>query len=236
MFNFALLWRRPLVSAMLGATLFAAAQTPAGAQPSGASDGESYRQKLETLEKLEAQTRYLEAQLADQARAREAQKASEANLATLDDGLVPHLFRLVDDLDAFVKGDVPFLFEERQARVASLRDVLSRADISLPEKYRLALEAYSIEAGFGHEVATYAGWLEAGGTRREVDFLRVGRLVLAYQTRDGAETGIWNAQASPPAWQTVNSRYAVEVARGLRIALKQAAPDWLTLPVAAPGP
>ncbi len=235
MFNFASLTRPLLLSAALGATSVAAAQEPV-AQPAHAPDDRSYRQKLETLENLEAQTRYLEAQLADQARARAAQRAAGANLATLSDGLVSHLFRLVDDLDAFVQSDLPFLPQERQQRVAGLRTLLASADTSVAEKYRLIIEAYQVEAGYGHDVETYAGWLEADGARREVDFLRVGRLVLAYQTRDGAETGIWNTQGSPPAWQTVDSRYAVEVARGLRIALKQAAPDWLTLPVAAPRP
>ena len=72
---------------------------------------------------------------------------------------------------------------------------------------------------------------------REVDFLRIGRVALLYQTHDGAITGAWDNAAR--AWVDLQAGvYHSAVAKGLRMARKQLAPDLLTLPVVAaePGP
>jgi hypothetical protein len=64
-----------------------------------------------------------------------------------------------------------------------------------------------------------------------VDFLRVGRVTLLYQTLDGKEIGAWNEAGG--AWQALDGGYRPAVRQGLRIARKQAAPDLLRLPVPA---
>ena len=65
----------------------------------------------------------------------------------------------------------------------------------------------------------------------QVDFLRVGRVLLAYQTQDRARTGFWNKQSRQ--WEPLPDSYRNAVTQGLRIARKQAAPDLLRLPVPA---
>ena len=74
--------------------------------------------------------------------------------------------------------------------------------------------------------------LEVGGKNREVDFLRVGRVALLYQTVGGEQTGAWNqAQGT---WETLApEQYKQDVAKGLRVARKQLAPDLLVLPIVA---
>ena len=69
------------------------------------------------------------------------------------------------------------------------------------------------------------------GAGRAVDFLRIGRVALLYQTLDGSEVGAWNQ--SDRAWQTLDSGDKPAIRQGLRIAQKQVAPDLLRLPIPA---
>ena len=59
----------------------------------------------------------------------------------------------------------------------------------------------------------------------------MGRVALLYQTLDGAETGYWNATTSK--WQ-VDDRFEDAIREGLKVARKQAAPDFVAVPVRAP--
>jgi hypothetical protein len=75
--------------------------------------------------------------------------------------------------------------------------------------------------------------LAINGTEQEVDFLRIGRISLAYQSVGGQYTGAWDPQAGafvevPP------ERFKSQVAQGIRVARKQVAPDLLVVPVTAP--
>ena len=76
------------------------------------------------------------------------------------------------------------------------------------------------------------GTLDISGEAREVDFLRIGRVVLAYQTRDKDETGFWNTNSGQ--WESLPAEYREAITAGLRIARKQKAPNLLKMPV--PGP
>jgi hypothetical protein len=62
-----------------------------------------------------------------------------------------------------------------------------------------------------------------------VDFLRIGRVSLVYQTRDGQNLGMW--QQSSQAWQPLSGEYRLSINKALRIARKQLAPDLITVPV-----
>src|SRR4030095_2107472 len=100
---------------------------------------------------------------------------------------------MLDTLKQLVELDVPFLLEERRARVAKLEKEIDRADVSLSEKYRRVVEAYQIEMEYGRTIDSYDGRLGDGADARTVQFLRIGRTALLYQTLDGNETGYWDA-------------------------------------------
>jgi hypothetical protein len=87
---------------------------------------------------------------------------------------------MVDTLDQFIKLDIPFLLEERTARVAALKTIMDRADASISEKYRLILEAYQSELDYGRTVQAYEGHLGTGADARTVEFARLGRVTLMY--------------------------------------------------------
>lgn len=145
--------------------------------------------------------------------------------------VLPMLEDLVDKLDRFVSLDLPFLLEERTKRVAGLEDALKRADVTISEKYRRIIEAYQIELDYGRTLEAYQGELTGAGEPRTVQFLRIGRIALLYQTLDGKETGYWNADKK--AW-VVDDSFRQAVKDGFSVALKQGAPELLIAPVSAP--
>ena len=138
---------------------------------------------------------------------------------------------MVDTLEKFVKLDVPFLPEERAKRVAGLREILTRADVAVSEKYRRILEAYQIEMEYGRTLDSYPGKMGEGKDERTVEFVRVGRVALVYQTLDGNETGYWDQDQKK--W-VEDPSYRTFVKAALAVAKKEGAPDLLTVPVPAP--
>ena len=144
--------------------------------------------------------------------------------------IYPLMQRMTETLEQFVKLDVPFMLEERTKRVAGLKDMLNRADVTTAEKFRRLLEAYSIEMEYGRTMDANEGKLGEGEAARTVSFLRVGRTALMYQTLDGDETGYWDIDKK--AWVQDDS-YSDAVAHGIKVARQTIAPDLITVPVRA---
>lgn len=147
--------------------------------------------------------------------------------------MTPLIIRMIDGLEKFVELDVPFHMEERQQRIAFLRANLDRSDVSVAEKFRQVLEAYKIENEYGRKIDAYKGAVEIDGTERDVNFLRVGRIALLYQTTDTEISGAWD-QASRSWVPLARGEYRNAIMKGLRIARKEASIDLMALPVAAP--
>lgn len=145
--------------------------------------------------------------------------------------ITPLQQRMLDTLRQFVQLDVPFLLEERTARVTTLEEMMSRADVSISEKYRRIVEAYQVELDYGRTIETYEGRLAGAGEDRTAKFLRIGRVALLYQTLDSRETGYWDADRK--RWVADNS-YAHSFKEGAAVAQKVAAPEMLLAPVPAP--
>ena len=125
------------------------------------------------------------------------------------------------------------MLEERKERVARLRVIMDESDITVSEKFRQIMDAYQIETSFGSDIEAYTGFLDIDGETRQVDFLRIGRTSLTYQTPDQNETGFWNKETKQ--WEDLPRKYTDYVKEGLRIAKKQITPDLIQLPIEAPG-
>lgn len=191
-----------------------------------------YRLKLQALDQLRRYNANLERTVADQEREKTSLARQIEDFGDLERGIVPLMLDMVDALDDFVRLDMPFQRSEREGRVRALRALMDRADVSVAEKYRRIMSAYEVEAEFGRNIEAYSGELDTGAGPRQVEFLRVGRTVLAYQTPDRTESGYWDG--AKRVWRPLPSRYRGALRQGLRIARKQAAPRILTLPVMAP--
>ena len=145
--------------------------------------------------------------------------------------IMPLIQRMIDSLETFTKMDVPFLMEERNNRISKLKKLQTRSDIAVSEKFRQVLEAYQVENEYGRTIEAYKSSLDSNGEKRTVNFLRVGRIVLLYQTFDAQEAGVWNQQERK--WQKLPEDYKNSISKGLRIARKFTAPDLMLLPVFA---
>lgn len=164
--------------------------------------------------------------------------ASIRQVTLIERQITPLMLRMIESLDSFVAADVPFQKQERLARIASLKDLMGRSDVTVAEKYRKVMDAYQKEMDYGRTIKTYRSTIDLTGTAtsekelREVDFLRVGRLSLMFLSLDGQSLGIWDQQAKK--WQPLESEYKAKLTTALRIAREQAAPSLIKIPVAAP--
>lgn len=188
-----------------------------------------YREALQEREQLTVYNARLQDMVAAQRGELESLQTQIASIEGTQQAVLPMLQRMVDSLERFVELDLPFQPEERAERLAQLRDLMNRADVSLAEKYRRVLEAYQIESEYGRSLEAWRGSLVDGEMTRVVDFLRLGRLMLFYQTLDGREQGYWDPQAQ--AWVGLPSRYQRSLEQGLRIARQQQTPVMLRLPL-----
>jgi hypothetical protein len=140
---------------------------------------------------------------------------------------------MLDGLEQFINLDMPFDLDTRLGNIEAVRSNLDRSDVTSAEAFRQVLELYSIELQYGRGIESYPDTISVNGVEREVDILRVGRVSLVYQTKDGAETGAWNTKTQ--SWESLSAGdYASAVRKGVRIAKKQATIELLNMPVAAP--
>ncbi len=211
------------------------------------SDGQASQARIDKLDdETDELTRTYRAALKQLASLREynaqmeklikAQKAEMVSIrqqiedvTNVDRTIVPLMFRMIDSLEQFVALDVPFLINERRARVQNLRDLMDRSDANPAEKYRKILEAYEIENEYGRTIEAYEGQMEINGEERTVAFLRIGRVALIYQTLDADESGAWSQQDK--GFTDLDGDFDTELRSALRIAKQQAAPDLLVVPI-----
>lgn len=190
-----------------------------------------YRQLGTEAERLETYNRQLAAQIESQREEIDALLRQLGEIDTTAQEVLPMMERMLATLGDFVELDLPFLQEERRARLRELEAMMRRADVTVSEKYRRIVEAYGVEMEYGRTIETYRGELTDGSGTRTVDFLRIGRIALLYQTLDGRDTGYWDAGAG--RW-VADRELRAAVRDGLRVAARQAAPSLLILPVPAP--
>ena len=154
-----------------------------------------------------------------------------ADIETTARDVLPLMQQMLTTLEQFVQLDLPFLAEERAKRLESLKEMMSRADVAISEKYRRIIEAYQIEMEYGRTIEAYEGKESAAENARTVNFLRLGRVSLLYQTLDGKETGYWDMEKK--GW-VVDNDYRHAFIKGISVAKKLGAPDLLHAPVPAP--
>ena len=189
-----------------------------------------YKRELKVVDGLKVYNALLQRQLDDQQLQLQQLKESIEEVSVIERQITPLMLRMLDGLEQFINLDVPFLLEERKNRVTKLKATLERADVTTAEKFRAVLEAFQIENEYGRTIESYKGSLEG----REVDFLRVGRVALLYQSVGGQYNGYWD-QSQRKFVSLTEPEYRNYIDKGIKIARKLVAPDLIMLPVAAPG-
>ena len=193
---------------------------------------QEYRAVLRDQEGLRAYNKQLERQIELQEEELQTLDASYAQATTVDRQTLPLMLRMLDTLERFIAADLPFLPKERAERIEFVSDAIDRVDVTVAEKFRQVLEAYEVELEYGNTIEAYTGTAEIRGEELEVDFLRVGRIALFYQTLDRSETGRWSEEEQ--AWVQLGRSYRNRVRDAIRVARGLTAPNLLTLPVPTP--
>jgi len=189
-----------------------------------------YRAVVREIESLKIYNENLEKVVMDQRQEVESINRQLAGLEETNRGVVPLMLDMIEALGRIVEADIPFRLEERRARVQRLRNMMDQAEVTASEKYRRVMEAYQGELEYGRTTEAYSAALPSTG--QTVEYLRIGRTLLVYQTSDQSDTGWFNPVTRE--FETLPGRYQLEVRKGIAIAKNEKAPDLVTLPV--PGP
>ena len=88
--------------------------------------------------------------------------------------VLPLLERMVITLRDLIEIDVPFLIDERMARLEELEDILFKANFSTAEKFRKIYEAYQIENEYGRTIEAYSSSIDVDGINVAAQFFRLG--------------------------------------------------------------
>jgi len=109
----------------------------------------------------------------------------------MQDTLMVIFHRLEESVDA----GLPFLPQEREMRLATVKDELVRPDVTSAEKLRRLLEVLQVEAGYASSVEVYQDVITVGEEEFHADVLRLGRAALFWRTPDGDRVGHFDPAA-----------------------------------------
>lgn len=154
-----------------------------------------------------------------------------AHLTDVEHGIVPLMEEMIAGLKNFIQLDVPFHRNERMDVANKLEDLMTNANVAISEKYRQIMAAYNDELDAGRTIETYRGQLSVNGKPQTVEFLRIGRIALCYQTLNQSQTGCWNQDTHQ--W-VAKDAYRIGVSNGFSIARKQSPPSLFFIPVVPP--
>ena len=191
---------------------------------------DQYRAINKEIDGLKVYNRLMRAQVEGQTATLEDIGLSMDQVDVINRQIFPLMERMMDGLDQSIKLDVPFLMEERTGRVDNLKDIMSRSDVSVAEKFRKVMEAYQIENEYGSTIEDYKQSLTIDGATRSFNMLRIGRIGLYFQSDDTKITGRWDNDNR--TWEIDNSARN-EVRKGLRVARQLVAPELIIIPVSA---
>ena len=203
-----------------------------GAEDPDAAKLKEYMGVANLVDGLKVYNRQQEALLADQQAEIDVLEQSIEDIATIKRQLGPLTERMILSLEAFIKLDIPFRTEQRLAVVDTLKYDLDRADLNSIEKFRRVMEAYAAEVEYATTKETYAGTVEVDGQSRQVNILRWGRVLLAFQTPDHSLTGVWDNESR--GWKSLGSEYNDGVRDAMRMARGTMTEDIVLLPLSTP--
>ena len=155
-----------------------------------------------------------------------------ANVEGLEQAVVPLIGDMLAQLKVIVAADIPFLVEERQARLDRLDAVMADATQTAASRFRLIVEAYQIENEYGRTIQAYDNVVVDGDQELTVEFLRIGRVALIYKSADDSILRIFNSETGD--FEDLDKGFLDDVRLALRMAKEQTPPGLLQIPVTAP--
>jgi len=194
---------------------------------------DNYRRTNENLNHLLVNNKHLQQELDQQMQQTQSLNEQLEAVKVTEKAIIPLILNMIRTLEASIESSLPFLLDERRTRLESLKALMIKSDTLIPEKYRRVLEAYEIEREFGYTLESYQEEIKLGESMKLVTMLRVGRIGLYYQTKNGNSLGFWNTETDQ--WQSLSSDYRETIKQGILMASEQATPTLLRLPVSVSG-
>lgn len=191
-----------------------------------------YKTVLKEIEGLRVYNRQLDKQIANQTQEMANLSQSIDDVTLIERQIMPFMLEMIEGLEQFVDLDMPFLMDERNGRVERLRETMDRSDVAVSEKFNQVFRAYQIENDYGRTMESYKDTVTVDGQNLSVDVLRLGRVSLAYQTADSAQTGWFNPTSRQ--WEALPDSYADSIRDGIRMAKKQLSTNIITMPLVGP--
>jgi len=193
---------------------------------------DDYRAINKEIDGLKVYNRLMTAQTNGQQATLDDIALSMEQVDVINRQIFPLMERMIDGLEQSIALDIPFLMAERDKRMADLKGILERSDVSVAEKFRKVMEAYQIEMDYGTSSEWYRESLDIDGAVREYNMFRVGRVGLYFQSDDTNITGWYNP--SSQTYELLGSDHRSEIRKGIRIARQLIAPELILVPM--PGP
>jgi len=190
---------------------------------------QSYRNTLQQIESLKAYNSQLNKLIDNQKETKLSVLRQIDSIEETRQNIVPLMLRMIEVMEQFLELDMPFLVEERQSRLSSIKKMMDRPDVSLPDKYRRIMEMYTIEMDYGRNVGTEKQTIEMEERTFTAQTLRIGRVALLFQTLDGEQSGFWNKDSRK--WEALPDHYNKSIAEGIQIANQQSPPALFKIPV-----
>jgi hypothetical protein len=132
-------------------------------------------------------------------------------------------------LESWLERDLPFLMEEREARVEMLKKEIAKPDIMGAEKLRRILEALQVEANYGGSVEVYQQKIDVGGDTLFVDLLHIGRVSVFWRTPDGEQSGSYDPASEE--WFELPDKYNRPVSEAMEMASRIRPVELIRLPL-----
>jgi hypothetical protein len=190
---------------------------------------EEYRSLRESAEHQASYARELEKLDHSQQATIESLNQQIARARITRQRILPLMRSMADSLETFVVLDLPFHQQERVGSVLALKQRLDNPGLSVSARFRLLLEAYQIEQNYGATVESWRGPLSLEGEEVSVEYLRLGRAALYYQSLDRERSGCWDTARQD--WAPLDPAWNRSLSQAMRVARNQAAPQLLELPL-----
>ena len=149
--------------------------------------------------------------------------------ARLRASLQDTLSALLERLETWTESDLPFIMDERRARLAGLRDEIVNPNTIGAEKLRLILQALQIETNYGNTVEVTQAEINLGGEELFVDILRLGRVSIFWRTTDGTRVGEFDRARG--YWVELPEKYGRPIAETMEMAARIRPVEVVSLPL-----
>ena len=149
--------------------------------------------------------------------------------AKLKDNLEDSLNVVVNRLDGWVKQDIPFLVQERNERLASVREAIAKPEVTGAEKLRRVLEALQVEANYGNTVDVSQERIKVGNEEISADVIRIGRVSVYWRSPDGKRVGEYDRASKQ--WVEMDKKYLNSIADVREMVMRLRSTKVITLPL-----